>query len=238
VRARITRVHSDRSARERYRPPKAAWVVLALIAVAGVALVPRGDSSILLEDDFSGSGKDWLEDAAGSLRYEAGSYRIVVPSGSNVVESYADVREVGSMRIDVDASIVRGNGGVGVLCLSSLEAAQAGDLEANADSYAFYVSFADSGYAISRSGANSPLATSSDSPTPLGAGARISAECTRASSDGLTLRLSIGGHEVLEYIDDDGDGSFVGVGLSAFSYEGPVEAAFDDIRVVEPPREE
>jgi hypothetical protein len=224
---------------ERYRVPLLAWVMVGLVAVAGIAVAfLGGDRSVLMDDDFSDARTDWGEssDARGSLSIRDGAYHIAVVD-EGTFESYATFRDVGSLRLDADAMMANGKGGLAVMCLSDFEALEGtGDVvDANADYYGFYILYDDGGYAIFQTDRDQPLAAKRDRALRSASGPQhLTARCA-ARSEGVdaSLRLSVDGEDVVQALDGTGPERFVGVGLAVLSYGGPAEATFDNIKIVE-----
>ena len=223
----------------RYRPPRWAWLILVGLASAAVVVPALAvDRSVVFADDFSGSSKlgRWTEDAdpSGSMGYRDGVYRISVTQAGQL-GSFTELGGThGSIRIEVDAAMTSGSGGLSILCTSDIESITENRPGAGGDYYDFFLAFSADGYAILRSdNLQSPLAVSQDAQGVLRDGVnRVGVECVgAAANDPARLSLTINGKPVLEYLDHTGVASFDGVGLTVYSEDGAAEAAFDNIKV-------
>jgi hypothetical protein len=142
-----------------------------------------------------------------------------------------------SLRVEVDATMVEGDGGFSVLCISELsgQPGQITELADRGEYYDFFLSFADDGYAIlSSEDLGTPLTVAGDPEGILrdGGPTHVEVDCVgSAGSDPAQLALSVNGQEVLRYADPNGAASFAAVGLTVYSPEGPATAEFDDITV-------
>jgi hypothetical protein len=228
-------------ARERYRVPVVAWAALAALAAIAIAIpLLSGGSLVLLEDDFSRSSSlnRWTEatDPSGSMGYVDGAYRIET-STQGEIQSYADIGDQRSIRVDVDATMLAGTGGLSVLCVSQTDLSAVGAIdEISGDDryYDFFVSFVQGGgYAIFRSDRlQEPLTFSPDTDVLRAGTNHVRAECRGASgSEPARVSMWINDTQVLTYADPQGYASFVAVGLSVYSDEGSAEAMFDNVSV-------
>jgi hypothetical protein len=224
----------------RYRPPRWAWFILLGLASAAVVVPALAvDRSVVFADDFSGSSKlgRWTEDAdpGGSMGYRDGVYRISVTEGGQLA-SFTELGGThGSIRIEVDAAMTSGNGGLSILCTPDvISITEQSGPDAGGAYYDFFLAFSADGYAILRSdNLQSPLAVSPDTQGVLRDGVnRVGVECVGAvANDPARLSLTINGKPVLEYLDHTGAASFDGVGLTVYGEDGAAEAAFDNIKV-------
>jgi hypothetical protein len=208
---------------------------------SGAVVVPAlaVDKSVVFADDFSGSSKlgRWSDqaDASGSMGYRDGVYRISV-SRPGQLGSFTELGAThGSIRVEVDASMTSGSGGLSILCTSDIRSiTEEGGSGPAGDYYDFFLAFSADGYAILRSDdLATPLAVSQDTQGVLRDGVnRVEVECGgAAASDPARLTLTINGKQVLEYLDHTGVASFDGIGLTVYSEQGGAEAAFDNIKV-------
>ncbi|HET9672962.1 MAG TPA: hypothetical protein VFQ40_08970, partial [Actinomycetota bacterium] len=94
-----------------------AAIVTLLVTAAG----PSTDGPVLFRDDFSEAvGSRWLQanDDRGSMGPSDGSYRIAVRDGGELQSIAQLARPERNVRIDVDATMADGVGGLSVLCVS------------------------------------------------------------------------------------------------------------------------
>lgn len=215
-------------------------IVVLLVASFGPAADRAGEWIVLFRDDFSRTeeASRWLEaaDANGSMGTADGRYRIAV-AGRGELQSIARLeRPEPDLRIEVDGTMVGGNGGLSVLCVSELSGAP-GAITSPGDRgvyYDFFLSFADGAYAIlSSAEPRTPLLAEEDTSGLLRGGPnRIVVVCSGAAAGRpAALSLTINEEEVLTYADPGGAADFRAVGLTVYSEGGPAEATFDDVAV-------
>jgi hypothetical protein len=229
-------------------------IVLALAAVGGIVAIlvlslagsePEGSvapgHAVLFQDDFSGpsAASRWLdaEDASGSMGYRDGAYRISVRGQGELQSLAALASKESSLRVEVDGTMVEGDGGFSVLCIAELSGSP-GQINTTQDRgvyYDFFLSYADHGFAIlSSEDLTTPLIVADDRAHVLEVGGvtHVEADCVGAS-DGRPARLAllVNGREVLRFSDPDGASSFAAVGLTVYSKAGPASADFDDVTV-------
>ena len=234
-------------------------IVAALTAIGAIAAIlvtslggpervdtasEGGGGAILFRDDFTGpsAASRWLEadDESGSMGYRDGAYRISVTDQGELQSLAALGSKEPSVRVEVDGTMVEGDGGFSVLCVAEVSGSP-GTITTDQDRgvyYDFFLSYADRGFAIlSSENLSKPLIVAEDRAgvLQLGGPTHVEAECVGASAgQPAELTFRVNGQEVLRFSDPEGATSFAGVGLTVYSKEGPAAADFDEVIVSRP----
>ena len=234
-------------------------IVTALVAVGGIAAIlvaslgepARVDTAssgsggaVLFRDDFSGpsAASRWLEadDDSGSMGYRDGTYRIAVKDQGELQSLAALGSKEPSVRVEVDGTMVEGDGGFSILCVAEVSGSP-GRITTQQDRgvyYDFFLSYADHGFAIlSSEDLSTPLIVAEDRAgvLRLGGPTHVEVGCVGASGGRpAELTFRVNGQEVLRFSDPDGAESFAGVGLTVYSKAGAAAAEFDDVTVSRP----
>ena len=195
---------------------------------------PKSDDGAIIVDDFSDPGTGWrtLDDARGTIGYEAGAYSVRAKQAPDTEYASVSVDE-SHVAVEVSADAIyaasspRGFFGVG--CLS----------EDHATSYDFMIDPTRGTWLIIRSGSRGKVISfgrdtdaliRSDGPN------HVTGRCLGGGTGTpVTLVMDVNGAELGRTVQQQGVGPFDGIELGVLApKEGGVQAVFDNARMTVP----